>query len=281
MKKSILSAFIISAVFIGCSGDEEVQNPSDPTSETTIIEIEDTPSAKAEDDNKSSGVYKGTFVGSTGTFKLTLEKDNIKGVLVVDGVGHNLTTSDISNDDLGSAISNAVFINESGNINLVFSVDADGKNPSVQLTITGHADIKVVVSKEKSTGVVKIYEGFKYNAYPDDGKQCVQNLNIQLRPDNTASVTLRSDLTIDLKNGNSGPECDYEAWLDNDYNWEVTNNSIRVYIRALEDSASNSWIEDDILFGTGVFSDSEIYAKEKFTSGGKTYFDSLRLRRKL
>lgn len=234
MKKTILSALLIGAVVIGCKKEEvEPQDltnqDNNPPTETVTLEVEDTPSANAADDNKSSGVYKGTFVGSSGSFKLTLEADNIKGTLVVDGVGYELTSSDVSNSDLGSAISNASFTDENGTVNLTFSVDANGQNPTVSLTITGHSNIEIVVSKETSNNQIKIYEGIQY------WDNCDLEANIALNSDNTAKGMYR-------------PDCGESVIMANDYEYSSTGNTIFIDHPIYEDDLNPDSVTSRVEF---------------------------------
>lgn len=286
MKSKLLNFLIIGLILTGCKKEElEPKEENNPAPEMVTLKVEDTPSADAADDNKSSGVYKGTFVGagSSGSFKLTLETDNIEGTIVVDGVGYKLTSSDISNSNLGATISNASFTDASGIVNLTFSVGADGQNPAVNLTITGNSNIKdAVIAKETSNNQIKIYEGYKY---PVDGSglQCKYHLNVLLNTNNTAFMTMKyTGNSIDLNDNIPSGTCDNESYYSENYQYSTTGSSIRIYQTVQEDpNDPNSIIEDDLLYGNSTLSDTQIYSYENWTDGGVNYSDSLRLIRKL
>lgn len=280
MKKTVLSALLIGAVLVGCkkeeaTPEEPVVSTTNPPTETVTLDVESTPSAQAADDNKSSGVYKGTFVGSSGSFKLTLETGDITGTLILDGVGYDLTTSDITTSDLGSAISNATFTDAEGTISVVFSVDADGQNPSVTLTITGHANIEAVVAKETSNNQITIYEGT--TSWFNDGG-CTSNLNLLLKINPSASFISKS---TGLTNGDAGGNCS-SSYVENNATYQIKGDSIRAtYISGTDEidvfkSNTPSTLNSSSNFA--FFSDTEIncayYGQE-----GKIY--SVNLIRKL
>lgn len=159
--KSLLLVFVLMLFFASCS-DEKIKDDS-------LLEIETSPSAKPADDTKASGVYKGSFVGSSGTFKLVVQLDMIAGFLSLDGARFLLSTKDIATSDLGKSITNALFTDSQDRIHLRFSVEADGSNPTVNLEIDGHTHIQVVVMKETSDSQVLVYEGYRYSPHPLEG----------------------------------------------------------------------------------------------------------------
>lgn len=282
MKNNILSLLLLSFVMLaGCKNNNDPISPNAPPSETVQLDVEPFASAKPEDDNKSSGVYKGTFIGSSGTYKLTIQADGIKGVIVVDGKGYNLTTNDISTSNLEDSISNAVFSDPTGTVSLTFSVDADGENPTVTLVILGHSNIMTVVMKETSTSQVKIFEGYSYAAYPEHGTQCIRQLNLILGANQIAPVTSRYYVTQDIGVDTTNFECDYEGWV-NDYQYSIAGSSIDIFREVLEDPSDPTSLVQDPLFGGSLsYTDYEIDGKDEWTYSGITYTDSLRIKRKL
>ena len=243
MRKIFFCMSIIGAILLGCEKDDsEQENGSSPVNESLLV-VETNSSAKAADDNKSSGVYKGTFVGSSGSFKLILEIDNIKGILDLDGKGYELTSSNLSNNDLGSAISNASFTDASGIITLTFSVDSDGSNPSVSLTIQGHSNVQVIVAKETSNNQIKIYEGTT-TLHETDG--CIQHLNLMLKGNDSASVTFK---TQGLAPGQTGNYCD-DYYTRDDAIYTIKQDSIRVYYIVYEIPGDPSSAMDEDVFST-------------------------------
>lgn len=293
MKRIILSALIIGVIFLGCKKeDTEDQNNNQNNSgntgnptENVKLGIETSPSAKAANDNKSAGVYKGTFIGSTGRFKLTINLDSIVGILEVDGVGYKLTTNDITTNDLGSAISNAVFSDAEGKVNLTFSVDANGENPKIGLTITGHPNIEAIIAKEKSTNQVRVYEGRRFEPYPDDGVGCISQMNVLLVENDTAArgTWIGTGESYNLNNGNTGGRtCSNDIYTTNELVYSGSGDSLRIYQWVQEDPNNpNSWIQDDWLPNWATLTETQIYSSGCFPQGGATICDSARLYRKL
>jgi hypothetical protein len=161
MKKYLL---ILSAFAMLSSCKKEDQNTTDPTTTepykcTTCIT---TPEASAQYDNNSGGVYKGVIVGSTGTIALYLYNTGteVKALVAFDGKNATLSTTSLSSWTPGQAISNALFtgIIDGQTVQAIFSVDANGQNPMVQLTIPGHT-ISVAIYKETSATLIKNFEG--------------------------------------------------------------------------------------------------------------------------
>lgn len=284
MKKNILPLMLMAAFifFTACDKENDPAITEDPTSEPAELQVESTSTAEPEDDNKSSGIYKGSFVGSSGSFKITLTADVIGCVLTVDGVAHNLTSNDITGSDLGNAISNALFSDAKGEVNLTFSVDANGENPVVSLKIEGHSNIETIVFKETSSNQIKVYEGYSYDTYPSRGVQCIDHINIILGANNVAKVAFKSSgNSLSLNNGNSG-SCDEESW-SSDYIYKINGSAIEIYNLVREDPDDPATeIKDELLEGTVSFSDEQIYSLSEWTDDdGFNYADSARLIRKL
>jgi hypothetical protein len=147
------------AMFSCSKDDDDETNPN----------VEPTPSAVASYDNSSAGIYKGAFIGSSGTYKISIKNgnDSIFCKLVFDGTTVNLTSTSFANYRVGQAISNALF---TGTLNgqtiyLYFSCSETGTNESVSITYPGHT-IHELVIKETSDVQVKCYEG----TYTDSGE---------------------------------------------------------------------------------------------------------------
>lgn len=159
MKKTIL-IFLAAAVLTSCKKDDDKKNPGQEnyTCATCVTASE----AKAEHDHSSAGVYKGVMVGSTGTIALYLYNagTEVKALVVFDGKNGELSTSDLASWTPGQAISNALFTGTVNNtlVQAVFSVDANGLNPRVNVAIPGHT-VVVALYKETSASMIKNYEG--------------------------------------------------------------------------------------------------------------------------
>ncbi len=146
-KLFLLTLFITSISISSCKKDNN--NGSDKTEEAAK------PEAMAAFDNKSGGVYKGTVAGSSGFFKIVLQNGSTRAEITFDGVTKTLTPN-LGGWTSGQALKNADFA--SGDWHLIFSVDADGGNPSVTINIPGHITVAVVV-KETSSNRVDVFEG--------------------------------------------------------------------------------------------------------------------------
>ncbi len=136
-----------------CEKDSDKED-SEPVDNTLILS--NTPEALVKHNVKSGGVYKGIVVGSSGTIKIILQDESICAEVSFDGESRKFTTSLLNNWTSGEAISGVVFSSE--NWELKFSVEANGNNPSVILSIPNHSTL-VTVMKETSTELVKAYEG--------------------------------------------------------------------------------------------------------------------------
>lgn len=77
--------------------------------------------------------------------------------ITLDGVSKTLTTSALASWTSGELIKNALFTADDWQA--TFSVAINGANPGVSLTIPGHADAEVVLFKETSKSIVRLFEG--------------------------------------------------------------------------------------------------------------------------
>lgn len=278
MKNSLqLLMAIVMVSFLSCSEDEAKKEP--------VIAIENEPSAKAADDTKASGVYKGTFVGSSGSFKLIVEAGQVVGYLVVDGQEFILTSDDVTPESLNGAITNALFTDAGGKVELYFSVEADGENPTATLTIDGHEDVKVVVYKETSNTLLKIFEGFEYKTYPELGVQVKGHFNIILGQDSLARVAYKSIEEKSLNNGNSGSNGN-QSWASEAIYHVLSfypGDKITIY-RYYPDPENPLGPQkvENVLYGDNLnYTDTKISATRHWTEGEFSYADSIRLLRKL
>lgn len=267
--KIVYSLLLVGVVSLipGCNS-EKIQPEPDP-----VIEIETRPSANPADDNKATGVYKGTFVGSTGTFKLIVQLDMIVGYLTVDGMNYVLRTTDISSSDLTGAITNALFTDHFNYAKLWFSVEADGSNPSATLELVGHTNVQVVVLKEYSASQVRVYEGYRYKALHNDGVIEKGIFNVTLDADSILGAAYKTVEFIPLNNGNSGQVAE-EAWINVGrwyyYNPENENEIVM-------DAFGHNLLHGSVY----TITDAEIHASFPYTFQENNYADSVRLKRKL
>lgn len=152
MKKIIL-LLVFSMAFASCSDDDknDTSTPPDDTALST------TPEALALHDASNYGVYKGIFVGSSGTVYVNINNSNsVSAKMVIDGTVYNFTTTEsVSN---GQDISGLTFTN--GTSSFDFNVLADGENPLIDnLNISGHTNAYVQIFKEYSFAHIKCYLG--------------------------------------------------------------------------------------------------------------------------
>ena len=145
----------------GAGGDTDSDTDTDSDSDTDTGFLTE-PEAVEAFDESSGGIYKGVLVGSSGHFKVVL--DNGEGELFVyikfDGEEATLYTGDLDAWQPGDAIIGAEFTGtlDGQDVTFTFSVDADGSNPIVEVSVPGH-EVWVDVVKETSTDLVKCYEG--------------------------------------------------------------------------------------------------------------------------
>jgi hypothetical protein len=223
MKKIMFMALFASLfIFNSCKKDKDDDNDYACTACTS------TPDALAANDASSAGVYKGVLLGSTGTVNIVLfnGNTNVTATVTFDNKTANLTTTDLSGWSPGQPINNAMF---TGTINgqtvtAYFSVEANGQNPQVTVTIPGHTII-VKAYKEFSDALVKSYEG----SYVGDN---TGGLNIVMRG-NDYIVIIPSGVLVEtsLVNGkvqfvSSGTTVD-GAFLNADHlngTWSNTSN---------------------------------------------------------
>lgn len=254
-------------------------NKSNDTKPAFNLSPESSPSAKASDNTKSSGVYKGTFLGSTGTFKLVLDATGIYGYLQVDYEKYILSTKDIATNDLGNKISNALFTDGTNKVKVYFSVEADGSNPSVTINIEGHPDIQAVVLKETSEQQVLVYEGYFSTADSANNVQTIANLNlILLQNDTVGQATYRVVNEVPIV---SGATHETPANWDGSIVYYLEQSGSENTIRAYHIQNNNFyWYFFDYSRNAKI-TDSEIGFKVMRSLQGVSYYDSAKLTRKL
>lgn len=160
MKKSLLLLLSAFTIMYACKKDEEpTPSTPEPYKCTTCITA---PEAKAQYNDNSGGVYKGVLVGSTGTIALYLHNTGteVQALVSFDGKNATLTNSTLGSWAPGQAINNALFTGtiDGQTVQALFSVDANGQNPTVTVTIPGHT-VNVAIYKETSTNMIRNFEG--------------------------------------------------------------------------------------------------------------------------
>jgi len=145
MKKLFLF-LILGMLTLSCSSDSSSGNS-----------ISNTPEAKSQYDNSNFGIYKGVFVGSSGTVNININNNGtIVAILVIDGVSFTYTTTE--SVTLNSVINSLTFTNGSSSFD--FSVDASGNSATItNIVISGHPNANMQIVKEFSDALVKCYTG--------------------------------------------------------------------------------------------------------------------------
>lgn len=128
---------------------------SDPTVPTSAFK--NSADAKAEENTKSGGIYKGVIAGSSGFVAVVLQSGLKEIRLTLDNEKRTLTSTGLDSWVSGDPIKNVVFT--SGDWSATFSVGAAGNVPTITLSLTGHPGAQALIVKELSTHVVRVYEG--------------------------------------------------------------------------------------------------------------------------
>ncbi|UOK42703.1 MULTISPECIES: hypothetical protein [Flavobacterium] len=152
--KKITLLLIFSLTFLSCSND----NNSNSASTSPDDKLSTGPEAKDEYDTSNYGVYKGIFVGSSGTIYVNIYNNgSISAKMVINNVTYNnFTTSETVSE--GQPIVGLTFTNGSSSFD--FNVDADGQNPFLNnLKISGQQKPFAQILKEYSFEQIKCYLG--------------------------------------------------------------------------------------------------------------------------
>ncbi|APA00510.1 hypothetical protein [Flavobacterium commune] len=145
MKKLLLS-LLACASLLSCSNDDNDDN-----------NLSNSPTATASYDSKNYGIYKGVFVGSTGTIVINLKNNGttLSATLVIDGTSYTYTSQDAVTEG-----SNTEITFTHNNDYFDFTVNANGTNPTVSnIHISGHPEAAINVGKEESDVQVYCYVG--------------------------------------------------------------------------------------------------------------------------
>lgn len=145
MKKMILT-LLLSVMVLSCSSND-----------SSGSSLSNTPTAKEEYDASNFGIYKGVFVGSSGTVLININNEgSVSATLVINGTSFSYTTTE--SVTLNSVINGLTFTNGSSSFD--FSVDASGNFALISnIVISGHPNANMYVVKEFSDALVKCYTG--------------------------------------------------------------------------------------------------------------------------
>ena len=144
--KKLLLLLLLPLFLISCSSDDS----------SSSIKLSNTPEAVVAYDNSNFGIYKGVFVGSTGTILINFMNDGvISAKLTIDGKTYNFTTEDEVTE---GELTDLHFV--SGNMDFYFMVESDGSNPYIDgINIPGHSGAAMYIIKETSEHLVRCYQG--------------------------------------------------------------------------------------------------------------------------
>lgn len=160
--KKLLSVTLVSAALLAMTFTACKKKDDDKTTPTyTCASCKTTPDAVAANDNASKGIYKGVIVGSSGTIKFDIMNNDttIKAYMTIDGVSVTLTAT-VAWQSGQSFVSPFTGTMNGEPVSITFSVNGDGSSPTVTaMTIPGHPNASLTLSKETSTNLIKCFEG--------------------------------------------------------------------------------------------------------------------------
>lgn len=168
MKKILIGITLISFVFAGCKKDDP--NPID-TPSYTCTTCKSTPDAIAANNTSSKGIYKGIFIGSSGTIMFNIANGGsaITAVIVINGVSVNLTSSVmwVSGQPYVAPFTGTF---NGASITVNFAVGLSGGTPTVTSSnIPGHPNASFTIVKETSTDLLEAFEGTYTTTLPETG----------------------------------------------------------------------------------------------------------------
>lgn len=157
-----------------------------------------TPEAIAANDNSGKGVYKGVFIGSSGTIKFDIENSSpntITASIVIDGQKVELM-SQVSFPSSGAYIAPFFGTLNGQSVSVTFSVEANGSAPTITASnIPGHPNASFVIAKETSSNLLRCFEGTYTKA---DGEKGTFNASV-LTYNKTWSGKMKKDGTSEVQ----------------------------------------------------------------------------------
>lgn len=175
MKKTtiLLMGLAIAAISIiaSCKKDDKKTNTNNTPSSYKCNSCVVSPDAQAADDHKSSGIYKGVLIGSSGTIKFSINSTtkSVSAVMVIDGETINLSSSVAWVDGKPYV---APFTGTMGGktVTINFSVNFDGGSPTITSSdIPGHPSAVLSIVKETSSALIECFEGTYSTTEPENG----------------------------------------------------------------------------------------------------------------
>ena len=165
LTKLFLVILLSSSAFFSCKKEKEAEKPYECATCTRQ------PQALAANDNSSKGIYKGIFVGSSGTIKFDLANNGstMTAVLVIDGTTINLSAN-VAWQAGQSYVAPFTGMYNGQPITINFSVGATGTTPTVtSSSIPDHPNAAFTIIKETSSSLVEAFEGTYTTTLPENG----------------------------------------------------------------------------------------------------------------
>ncbi len=163
--------FLIIAVailsFNSCKKSDESTDP--PVYK--CVTCKTTPDALGANNGSSKGIYKGVFIGSTGTimFDIANNGNTISAILIIDGITINLTSAVtwVSGQPYTAPFTGTL---NGSPVTINFSVGLSGGTPTVTSSnIPGHPNASINIIKETSSNLIECFEGTYSTTLPETG----------------------------------------------------------------------------------------------------------------
>lgn len=168
-----MGVFLLNIFFLSCKKE------SSPIEKYECVSCIQSAEALSINDQSSAGVYKSVLLGSSGSLSIYVYNgnENVTATVIFDNKSGTLTTQDLTDWTPGQPINEALFTGtvDGKNVTALFSVHANGENPTVNCSITGH-DITIATYKELSSEAIKVYEG-SYSGSENGGLNILMNGN--------------------------------------------------------------------------------------------------------
>lgn len=152
-----LMAVLSAGAFTACSSDD-----SEKEGEAYVCDTcPQSPDALAVNDNSVKGVYKGIFIGSTGTVHINIQNgsNTITATLVIDG-DTIVLTSNVEVVEGQTLVAPFTGMYNGSPVSVTLSIGSGGGNPTmVSSDIPGHPNAVFELYKETSTSMIEAFEG--------------------------------------------------------------------------------------------------------------------------
>jgi hypothetical protein len=162
-------AFALGLCIVANTACTKKDNAAEPAYECTSCKK--TPDALPANDASVKGIYKGIFIGSSGTVVFDVQNGSnaITARLVIDGVTINLSsTVTVTNGQPYVAPFTGTYNGQP--VTVVFSVGVGGTSPTVTTaSIPGHPNAVFTIVKETSTSLIECFEGTYNSSRPETG----------------------------------------------------------------------------------------------------------------